>query len=85
MVINNEGIPLKSTLDSSTTVQVECAAITFQVKSNQIIIQYGGMVSDLAETARSIVRDLDPTNQLTFLRVKSVKHEVNRGFWFICG
>ena len=34
------------------------------------------MVSDLAETARSIVRDLDPTNQLTFLRVKSVKHEV---------
>merc|ERR1712106_276783 len=58
MVINNEGIPLKSTLDSSTTVQ------------------YGGMVSDLAETARSIVRDLDPTNQLTFLRVKSVKHEV---------
>ena len=34
------------------------------------------MVSDLAETARSIVRDPDPTNQLTFLRVKSVKHEV---------
>ena len=50
MVINNEGIPLKSTLDSSTTVQ------------------YGGMVSDLATHARSIVRDLDPTNELTFLR-----------------
>ena len=50
MVINNEGIPLKSTLDSSTTVQ------------------YGGMVSDLALQARSIVRDLDPTNELTFLR-----------------
>ena len=33
-------------------------------------------MSDLADTARSIVRDLDPTNQLTFLRVKSVKHEV---------
>ena len=52
------GIPLKSTLDSSTTVQ------------------YGGMVSDLAAHARSIVRDLDPTNELTFLRVKSTKHEV---------
>ena len=50
MVINNEGIPLKSTLDSSTTVQ------------------YGGMVADLALHARSIVRDLDPTNELTFLR-----------------
>ena len=74
MVINNEGIPLKSTLDSSTTVQ------------------YGGMVADLALHARSIVRDLDPTNELTFLRydryelscaphetlprVKSHKHEV---------
>merc|ERR1711874_742122 len=58
MVINNEGIPLKSTLDSSTTVQ------------------YGGMVADLAAHARSIVRDRDPTNELTFLRVKSHKHEV---------
>ena len=39
--------------------------------------QYGKMVADLAEHARSIVKDLDPTNELTFLRVKSVKHEVN--------
>ena len=28
---------------------------------------------------RSIVRDLDPTNELTFLRVKSIKHEVSFG------
>ena len=26
--------------------------------------------------AKSIVRDLDPTNNLTFLRLKSVSHEV---------
>ena len=26
--------------------------------------------------SRSIVRDLDSTNELTFLRVKSLKHEV---------
>ena len=39
-------------------------------------VQYGGMVADLAAHARSIVRDLDPTNELTFLRVKSHKHEV---------
>ena len=38
--------------------------------------QYGGMVGDLAEHARYIVKDLDPTSELTFLRVKSVKHEV---------
>ena len=35
-------------------------------------------MSDLAEHARSVVKDLDPTNELTFLRVKSVKHEVRR-------
>ena len=35
------------------------------------------MVADLAAHARSIVRDLDPTNELTFLRVKSHKHEVS--------
>ena len=28
------------------------------------------MVSELAEKAKSIVRDLDPTNSLTFLRLK---------------
>ena len=30
----------------------------------------------LAERAKSIVRDLDPTNQLTFFRMKSESHEV---------
>merc|ERR1712117_337293 len=58
VLINNEGIPLKTTMDNSTTVQ------------------YGGLVSHLANKAKSIVRDLDPTNELTFLRVKSLKHEV---------
>jgi hypothetical protein len=33
-------------------------------------------VSQLADRAKSVVRDLDPTNSLTFLRVKSAKHEV---------
>jgi dynein light chain roadblock-type len=26
--------------------------------------------------ARSVVRDLDPTNDLTFLRIRSKKHEI---------
>ena len=30
----------------------------------------------MAERAKSIVRDLDPTNQLTFFRMKSESHEV---------
>ena len=34
------------------------------------------MVAELAEKAKSIVRDLDPTNSLTFFRLKSTTHEV---------
>ena len=34
----------------------------------------------MAERAKSIVRDLDPTNQLTFFRMKSESHEVERSF-----
>lgn len=52
------GIPVKSTLDNSTTVQ------------------YAGLMSQLADKARSVVRDLDPGNDLTFLRVRSKKHEI---------
>lgn len=58
VVINNEGIPIKSTLDSTSTVQ------------------YSAEVSALAERAKGMVRDLDPTNHLTFVRVASKKHEL---------
>lgn len=52
------GIPVKSTLDNTTTVQ------------------YAGLMSQLSDKARSVVRDLDPSNDLTFLRVRSKKHEI---------
>ncbi|CAD6236660.1 dynein light chain roadblock-type 2 [Microplitis mediator] len=58
IVVNSEGIPIKSTLDNTTTVQ------------------YAGLISQLSDKARSVVRDLDPTNDLTFLRIRSKKHEV---------
>uniref|UniRef100_D3TRW5 Dynein light chain roadblock n=1 Tax=Glossina morsitans morsitans TaxID=37546 RepID=D3TRW5_GLOMM len=58
IVVNNEGIPVKSTLDNTTTDQ------------------YAGLMSQLADKARSVVRDLDPSNDLTFLRVRSKKHEI---------
>lgn len=58
LVVNSEGIPIKSTMDNTTTVQ------------------YAGLISQLADKARSITRDLDPTDDLTFLRIRSKKHEV---------
>ena len=38
--------------------------------------QYSVMVSKLCERANAIVRDLDPSNELTYLRLRSKKHEV---------
>jgi len=58
IVINSEGIPIKSTFDNTMTVQ------------------YSGLITQLSDMARSVVRDLDPTNDLTFLRVRSKKHEI---------
>jgi len=58
IVVNSEGIPIKTTLDNTTTVQ------------------YAGLISALADKARSVVRDLDPSNDLTFLRIRSKKHEI---------
>lgn len=55
---NFSGIPIKTTMDNTSTVQ------------------YAGLVSQLADKARSVVRDLDPTNDLTFLRVRTKKHEI---------
>lgn len=43
---------------------------------NATTIQYAGLMSQLSDKARSVVRDLDPSNDLTFLRVRSKKHEI---------
>ena len=43
---------------------------------NPTTIQYTGLISGLTDKARGVVRDLDPTNDLTFLRVRSKKHEI---------
>mmetsp|Transcript_13960 Transcript_13960/g.31849 ORF Transcript_13960/g.31849 Transcript_13960/m.31849 type:complete len:99 (-) Transcript_13960:528-824(-) len=38
--------------------------------------QYSASLLQLAQKARSVVRDLDPQNDLTFLRVRTKKHEI---------
>lgn len=58
IVVNGEGIPIKSTLE------------------NQVSVQYAGLMSALVDKAKSVVRDLDPTNDLAFLRIRSKKTEV---------
>ncbi|XP_075289534.1 dynein light chain roadblock-type 2 [Opisthocomus hoazin] len=53
-----EGIPVRTTLDNSTTVQ------------------YAGDLHQLTMKPRSTVRDIDPQNDLTFLRITSKKHKI---------
>uniref|UniRef100_A0A9L0RB29 Dynein light chain roadblock-type 2 n=1 Tax=Equus caballus TaxID=9796 RepID=A0A9L0RB29_HORSE len=55
---SRDGIPIRTTLDNSTTVQ------------------YAGLLHQLTMKARSTVRDIDPQNDLTFLRIRSKKHEI---------
>ncbi|XP_029008563.1 dynein light chain roadblock-type 2 [Betta splendens] len=58
IVVNAEGIPVRTTLDNSTT------------------LQYARLLQHLTTQARSTVRDIDPQNDLTFLRIRSRKHEI---------
>ncbi len=38
--------------------------------------QYAQKVTELAKKARSVVRDIDPLNDLTFFRVRSKRQEI---------
>ena len=58
VIVNSDGIPIRSTLDQKTT------------------LQYSAIISQLTGKARSAIRDLDPQNDLTFLRIRSQKHEI---------
>ncbi|PIO14082.1 hypothetical protein AB205_0217560, partial [Aquarana catesbeiana] len=58
IIVNAEGIPIKSTMDNATTAQ------------------YAGLMHHLVTKARCSLRDIDPQNDLTFLRVRSKKNEI---------
>ncbi|CAL8383608.1 unnamed protein product [Boreogadus saida] len=58
IIVNAEGIPIKTTMDNSTTVQ------------------YAGLIHQLVMKASEHHRDVDPQNDLTFLRIRSKKNEI---------
>lgn len=58
IILNNDGIPLKTTMEAATTVHIT------------------GLIHNLVHKARSVVRELDNQNELTFLRLRSKKHEI---------
>ncbi|KAI8897152.1 hypothetical protein BC833DRAFT_527418, partial [Globomyces pollinis-pini] len=58
VIVNMEGIPIRTTLDHEKT------------------IQHSALITQLTAKAKSMIRDLDPQNDLTFLRIRSKKHEI---------
>ena len=60
IVVNTDGVPIKSTLDNATTVQ------------------YSGLLNNLVDQAKTMFKELDPTNDLTFLRIRT---KVRKCYW----
>lgn len=58
IIINSDGIAIRSTLD------------------NELTVQYAALMSQFTVKARSVVRNLDPDNDLKFVRIRSKKHEI---------
>lgn len=58
VIVNNDGIPLKSTLDNNTSVH------------------YASQIHSLTSKARAVIKEIDSSNDLRFLRVRSKKHEI---------
>jgi len=38
--------------------------------------QYAALIKSLSDKARSVIRDIDPTNELVFFRMRTKKHEI---------
>jgi len=80
-VVNSEGIPIRHIsrkLDAEGNPEVDkTTQEPIMVKlDNDTVHKYSANLSQLASKARSVVRDLDPQNDLTFLRIRSKKHEI---------
>ena len=61
------------------TILFLCVHIGIPIRTtldNATTVQYASLIQQLTTKARSTVRDLDPTNDLCFLRVRTQKHEI---------
>jgi dynein light chain roadblock-type len=69
IVVNEDGEAVRA-----TTV---CDASGVPLEDqNAVVKKYASLVPQLASMARNMVRDLDPQNDLRFLRVRSRDHEM---------
>ncbi|VDK23168.1 unnamed protein product, partial [Taenia asiatica] len=64
-----------------TVLIVECSYLNLGIAirttlENSLTVHYCGLIQALINKSSSVVRDLDPTNDLTFLRIRSKKNEI---------
>ena len=76
IVVNTDGVPIKSTLDNATTVQ-------YSGLLNNLVDQVSGQHNTFYQDcsfffvyicfvqAKTMFKELDPTNDLTFLRIRT--------------
>lgn len=72
-------VAISDVINLTVRISLFCISAGVAVKStldNTSTVQYAGLMGQLADKARSVVRDLDPSNDLTFLRIRSKKHEI---------
>ncbi|KXZ53284.1 hypothetical protein GPECTOR_7g1178 [Gonium pectorale] len=55
---------------------IESTLTRIQGHKDAMTKQYADLIPSLADLARNLVRDLDPQNDLEFLRIRSHKHEI---------
>lgn len=70
-----EGIPIRTTLDHDKTVQ-HAALITQLTAKAKSVVRGTCVFSPPLLTLCGVKPDLDPQNDLTFLRIRSKKHEI---------
>ena len=96
MVINHDGLAVRSSVDSTVTAQVMLTISILglvkylysvntriiKVEFNNISIfifrnpKYSGLLARFTQKAMKIVKEMDPSNELNFLRVSSKTNEI---------
>eukprot|EP00906_Rhabdomonas_costata_P024879 RCo035682 len=61
IIVNSEGIPIRDTFDEHDRL---------------LTIQYTALITQMVAKARMAIKELDNTNDLSFLRIRSRKHEI---------
>jgi dynein light chain roadblock-type len=71
-----ERIRKRPNISGIIVVNSDGMPIRSMMQDANVEAQYAQLITALAAKARHCVRDLDPTNDLTFLRIRSKKTEI---------